>query len=179
MLLLLLLLFFSSIALLLAICYNFYMPEKKLPPKQRLFLKEWLIDKNASEAYKRAYKYKGDNANVLGPALLARLGKEGFVEPELKKQEEKTGLTAEYIIKSLMEVAERCKQAIAVMEKGEDGELHETGEWKFDSAGANRALELLGKHLKLFTDKIEHSGKMTLEQILAKTDGDKGEDKDE
>ena len=29
-----------------------------------------------------------------------------------------------------------------------------------------RALELIGKHLKLFTDKIEHSGKVTLEGLV-------------
>lgn len=27
--------------------------------------------------------------------------------------------------------------------------------WKFDSAGANSALEKLGKYFKLFTDKVE------------------------
>lgn len=30
-----------------------------------------------------------------------------------------------------------------------------------------KSLELLGKHLKLFTDKIEHSGQLTLEQLVA------------
>ena len=30
-----------------------------------------------------------------------------------------------------------------------------TGEWKFDSAGANRSLELLGRHLGMFTDKFK------------------------
>ena len=39
-------------------------------------------------------------------------------------------------------------QAVPVM----DREGHETGEWEFDSGGANRALELLGKHLQLFGD---------------------------
>ncbi len=29
-----------------------------------------------------------------------------------------------------------------------------------------KALDLLGKHLKLFTDKIEHSGKVTLEELV-------------
>jgi len=30
--------------------------------------------------------------------------------------------------------------------------------WTFDSAGANRAFELLGKHLNIFTEKVEHTG---------------------
>jgi hypothetical protein len=34
-----------------------------------------------------------------------------------------------------------------------------SGYFTFDSTGANRALELLGKHLAMFTDKIDHSNK--------------------
>jgi hypothetical protein len=29
------------------------------------------------------------------------------------------------------------------------------GVWEFDSSGANRSLELLGKHLRMFVDKVE------------------------
>ena len=39
-----------------------------------------------------------------------------------------------------------------------NGKVIETGEYKFDASGAVRALELLGKHLKLFTEKHEHTG---------------------
>ena len=35
-----------------------------------------------------------------------------------------------------------------------DGEMIETGEFKFDSAGAVKATELLGKSLGLFEQKI-------------------------
>jgi len=34
--------------------------------------------------------------------------------------------------------------------------------WEFDSQGANRALELLGKHLKMYTDKREDSGDISI-----------------
>lgn len=33
-----------------------------------------------------------------------------------------------------------------------------TGEYRYDGSVANKALELLGKHLGLFKDKVEHSG---------------------
>ena len=139
---------------------------EKLPTNQRLFIKEWLIDHNATKAYKRAFKYKGPNADVMGPTLLGKLRKNGYIEPELIAQEKRTEITADYVLSSLKEVAERCKQAIPVMMKDENGNMVETGEYKFDSAGANRALELLGKNLKLFIDKTEHSGAITVKSLL-------------
>ena len=97
---------------------------------------------------------------------MAKLGKAGYVEFEIKAQEKRTEITADYVLSSLKEVAERCKQAIPVMMKDENGNMVETGEYKFDSTGANRALELLGKNLKLFIDKTEHSGAITVKSLL-------------
>jgi hypothetical protein len=37
---------------------------------------------------------------------------------------------------------------------------------KFKQADKIRALELLGKYRKLWTDKAEHAGKVTLEQLV-------------
>jgi hypothetical protein len=39
-----------------------------------------------------------------------------------------------------------------------DREGNPTGEWRFDSAGANKAVESIGKYLGMFKEKIEHSG---------------------
>lgn len=54
------------------------------------------------------------------------------------------------MLTAIVETIERCKQAESVMFKGEP-----TGEYKFDSEAALKGCELLGKHLKLFTDKFE------------------------
>ncbi len=40
-----------------------------------------------------------------------------------------------------------------------DGEMIETGEYKYDAAGVNKAVENIGKYLKMFTDKIEFPDK--------------------
>lgn len=58
------------------------------------------------------------------------------------------GVDRMWVIKKLRDVAIRCMQGEPVLDK--DG--NETGQWKFDSGGANRALELIGKHLRLFDD---------------------------
>jgi len=44
-----------------------------------------------------------------------------------------------------------------INEKGEEGF---EPLWIFDSGGAAKALGLIGKYHKMFTDKVEHSGKV-------------------
>jgi hypothetical protein len=87
-------------------------------------------------------------------------------------------INAEYVRSKLKEIVERCMQAVPVMEKvrGEGGktELVPTGEFKFDAGNANKALELLGKHLGMFSehtgdDHREHELKaLTQEQVDAR-----------
>jgi phage terminase small subunit len=58
----------------------------------------------------------------------------------------KTGLDREWVISRLMSVADRCMQAEPVLDrKGEP-----TGEFQFDSTGANTALRMLGDTMGLF-----------------------------
>lgn len=74
----------------------------------------------------------------------------------------KSGLDREWVISRYMKVVERCMQAEPVL-KMIDGEMRETGEYKFDSHGANTALRALGDTLGLFKpvekkpgDEYEH-----------------------
>lgn len=58
----------------------------------------------------------------------------------------KTGLDREWVISRLMTVAERCMQAEPVLDK----EGNPTGEYQFNSNGANQALKMLGDTMGLF-----------------------------
>lgn len=82
---------------------------------------------------------------------------------------EAAAINKSWVIDRLKKVAERCMQAEPVM-KMIDGELQETGEYKFDSAGANRALELLGKELQMFQTKVtvqhDHVTTMSDDQLM-------------
>ena len=60
-------------------------------------------------------------------------------------------LDRDYVIRNLKEVVERCMQAKPAFDK--DGK--ETGEYRFDSKGANQALALLGKEIGMFVDRKE------------------------
>lgn len=65
-----------------------------------------------------------------------------------------------YVLRNLREVAERCLQRAPVLQynrstRSYEPALDEAGNavWQFDVTGAIRALELLGKHLGIFSEK--------------------------
>jgi phage terminase small subunit len=123
---------------------------KGLNPKQKMFVEEYLIDFNALGAAIRA-GYSPKTAYSNGSRLLKDAEVMKALAKAQEKRSEKTGITAEYVLTSLKSVAERCQQAEPVLDK----KGNPTGEWQFRETGANKALELLGKNLKLFTDKLD------------------------
>lgn len=142
--------------------------------KQRRFVAEYLKDQNGTKAAIRA-GYSKKTANRIASHLLTKVDIKAAINEKLSKIEEESGITVEYILNGLKEVAERCLQRVPVMVRDpRDGRKMiqkkdldtDEGVWEFDSAGANRAFELLGKYKKMFTDKVEHSGTLSLEQIL-------------
>jgi phage terminase small subunit len=124
-----------------------------LTAQQSVFVSEYLVDRNGKQAAIRA-GYSAKTAEVKASQLLSLVKVKDAIDTLLKQREARTLVTADYVIESIKNVAERCMQAEPVL----DREGNPTGEYKFDSSGANRSLELLGKHLKLFTDKTELSG---------------------
>lgn len=142
-----------------------------MTPKQEAFVREYLIDLNASAAYRRA-GYTSGNADVNGPRLLGKAGIQGAIQKAMDERAKRTEINADYVLQNIVEIGQRCMQRTPVMvgqgkerrqaqefvADPETGEEHLEGVWEFDSQGALRAQELLGKHLKLFTDKAEISG---------------------
>lgn len=150
--------------------------EAELNEKQVRFCEEYLIDLNATQAAIRA-GYSKKTAYSIGWELLKKPEIRLRIDGEIEQRSKRTLITADYVIEKLKQVAERSMQDQPVMkwdygEKmmlqetatilDEQGEEKEVGVYEFDSMGANKALELLGKHLKLFTDKVEESGSKEL-----------------
>jgi len=146
-----------------------------MTPKQKRFCEEYLLDLNATAAYKRAgYKAEGNAAEVNASKLLRNAKVYARIEELKKERSEKTKINAEWVIKKLVDVVERAMTAEPVMVfDPESRTLVESGEYQFDSNGANKALELLGKHIGMFDPKHNMIQPLTgsqIEKIQAETD---------
>lgn len=133
-----------------------------LNPKKQAFVREYLVDLNATQAAIRV-GYSAKTAKQQGSRLLTDVDVRAAVDAAQQDRSERTKVTADYVLTNLQEVLERCMQRAPVMvREGRDMVqlVDEQGRnvWEFNANGANKSLELLGKHLAMWTDKQEHSG---------------------
>lgn len=132
--------------------------DDNLTPKQTLFVEEYLKDPVASKAGERAGLHERYAQELLrNPSVALAIGK------GQSERAKRAGLDQDYVLERLMEVVERCLQHEAVRMHDGSRLMIETPEgevaaaFTFQSAGANRALELLGKHMRLFAESVvEH-----------------------
>lgn len=80
------------------------MSEKKLTPKQEQFVREYLIDLNATQAAIRA-GYSEKNADKIGPELLGHSRVRAEIEQAMQKRSQKTNITAERVLKEMERMA--------------------------------------------------------------------------
>jgi phage terminase small subunit len=127
----------------------------KLTKLQRGVVLGVVAGKSQRQAYYDAGgKAKTDaSADAVVSEMLSDPKVKAFYDSLMNQAVEKAGITAEYVLGTIQATIERCSQAEAVF----DREGNPTGEYKFDATSVLKGAELLGKHLKLFTDKIDHS----------------------
>lgn len=127
----------------------------KLTDKQEMFCQEYVIDLNATQSAIRA-GYSQDTARSIGTENLSKPAIRTRIKELQKIRSENLLIDQSFVIEGLIEVAQRCQQAKPVEEWDYESKSYkQTGEYEFDSNGANKALELLGKHLAMFTDKSQ------------------------
>ena len=127
----------------------------KLTDKQKEFVRQYLVDLNATQAAIRA-GYSMKTAYRQGADLLQKTSIREAIEKAQAKRARRVEVTQDYVLSNLVEVVERTMQRAPVTDRKGDQVTDEEGRavWTFDAKNANRALELLGKHLGIFTDKI-------------------------
>ena len=151
----------------------------KLTAKQQRFVEEYLIDLNATQAAIRA-GYKAGNsqrASEIGNELLQKtpvseaiqqaMARIAFVNPQKVINSEDASIRADATEDDLA-----CIQSVKV--KTMDGEKGSSVEREVRLNDKMRALELLGKHLGMFKDKVELDADMDLNITIDYGEDDSG-----
>ncbi|KYM44619.1 terminase small subunit [Fusobacterium necrophorum] len=153
--------------------------------KQDLFVKEYLKDLNATQAYIRAgYKAKDEkSAAVLANRLLRKVKIQEKIQAAMKEREKRTEITQDRVLREIANLAFTDRTGIVNLKKNrviiQDFE-ELTPEQRACVAGVKetkygievsfynkeKALEMLGRHLGMFNDKVKIDGEMTVNNPL-------------
>lgn len=129
---------------------------------QRRFCDEYLIDCNATRAYKAAYpRIKNDNvAKSAGNRLLTFVDIKEYIQTRLDEMASAKVATAEEVIQYLTSVmrGESDSEVVVVTGDGDGYSSAERVKKNPDEKERLKAAELLGKRYGLFTDKVNVAG---------------------
>ena len=153
---------------------------------QKRFCDEYLIDLNATRAYKVAYPNcrKDETAKSAGSRLLTNVNLQNYISEKMKEREKRTEITQDMIVNELAKIAfldisnlynengglkniqdidENTRRAISSLETFEEFEGYGEDREKIGDTkkvkliDKTKALELLGKHLGMFKDRLDIS----------------------
>ena len=128
------------------------MADRGLTPKQQRFVEEYLVDLNATAAYKRAgYSGKGNVAEAAASQLLSNVKVAHAVALRRVSLSESTGRTVAAVMADIGRVRDDAMQEVTDPETGNRAML--------SHKDALKALELEGKHLGAFVDRVDLSNR--------------------
>ena len=118
------------------------MPTKRaqggLTAKQEQFVREYLIDFNATQAAERA-GYSKNTARAIGAENLTKPNIQAAIQKQIQARAERTAITADLVVQETWTTYKEARAAE-----------------KYSAAAA--LLGLLGRHTGAFPNKFEHSG---------------------
>lgn len=146
--------------------------------KHEIFCQEYIVDYNGTQAAIRA-GYEKKSARQQASRLLSQEEILNRIMELQADQVKRLAISQDYVVMQLLDTYKCCREATPVMKYDYDlCVMVETGVYQFDSKGALRALELLGKHLGMYDRKgasARQSGDSNLlDRLIAGT----GEDMD-
>ena len=163
--------------------------------KQKIFADEYLIDLNATRAYRKAYPSvkKDETAAQAGSRMLRNVKVAEYIAERMQARQERTEITQDRVLEELAAIAfaratdyaevkddqvfikdtaglsENQIKAIAGIKQGKFG-------IEVKLSDKEKALELLGRHLGMFKDRVEVSGleeeKTKLSDLIEQMRGD-------
>lgn len=152
---------------------------RKLNPKQQRFVEEYLVDLNATQAAIRA-GYSPKTAGQIGERLLKKAEVQQALSRRMKAREQRTEVTQDRVVKELAKIAfgdprnvmswgpggvtlkasaELTDDEAALVSEVSETTTERGGSLKLKTNDKLKALELLGRHLGMFRDKVEVTGK--------------------
>jgi len=162
-----------------------------LTEKQRIFVEEYLIDLNATRAAKSA-GYSEHTAKEIGAENLTKPAIQKIITKAQLKRQKRTEITQDRVLEELARIAfldikdaygedgqllpvndmpEDVRRAIGGLEYLQIGGSESTGiTSKVKLIDKKSALELLGKHMVMFTDKKQISGVIGVKDMSGMTD---------
>jgi phage terminase small subunit len=173
------------------------LPKKELTVQQELFCQEYVVDFNGTQAAIRAH-YSKKSAAMQASRLLTNDKVVQKVQELIAARSKRIEITADRVLEELGRIAFARMSDLATW-SGTHVKLKDSSDLSDDQLAAVlevsetvtkdggslrvkqhdkvKALELLGKHFKLYTNKLEVSGKLTLEDLVAGSMTGKEEDK--
>ena len=167
-----------------------------MTPKRARFVEEYLVDLNATQAAIRA-GYSEKTAHSQGPRLLENVEVAAAIEKAKQARSERTEITQDEVLRALAQMAFSNMEDYATwgaagvvigestgLSRDQAGAVQEVSEHptkygkvlKFKLHDRCPALNLLGKHLGMFPDRLAHSVEDNSVEALAKLLGVKPED---
>ena len=146
----------------------------KLTEKQQRFVDEYLIDLNATQAAIRA-GYSVDTAAVIGCENLTKPNIQQAIAKEMAERSKRTGINQDRVVLELAKIAlvkmtdvvdsdgrireDATEDDLACIEsvkyKSSESDTGSSVEREVKIASKLKALELLGKHLGMWNDKLD------------------------
>lgn len=151
----------------------------KLTAKQKVFCDEYLVDLNATQAAIRA-GYSVNSAKEIGSTNLTKANVKEYIEKRMANREQRTEITQDKVLNELAKIGfaniddyvtvevDSCNRKKVRVKPTKDIPEDKISAISSIKEGANgievklhdkvRALENIGRHLGMFTDKVEISG---------------------
>lgn len=142
-----------------------------LNDKQARFCEEYLFDLNITQAAIRA-GYSQHTAAQHGSRLLNDVKIQTRIQKLKSERSNRVQVDQDWVLKRFLDISDKCSQAepsmvfdpvnkCMVQETTEDG----TPLFKFDSSGANKATEMIAKHVGFFEKNNEQKKPIIAPQI--------------
>lgn len=149
-----------------------------LNAKQEAFCREYIIDLNATQAAIRA-GYSANTAKSIGSRLLTKVDIQDFIANLKVERSGRVQIDSDWVLLAAKRVYDRCMQDEPVLQR--DGTpmicTTEAGDiayaYTFNAAGANKALETIGKHVAVnaFAEKQSEDKQEQITRVLVEVVG--------